>query len=139
MTKPSFGLTTTLYALFSVIAIVFSPLIIVYFISLHHAEPKAIWALASLVVVIFIGLLVITSRVISTKSLNLQDYILYITAYCITGWVNSSILIVFPALVFSLFYFVVVGCLYGLFGKPEQASSKAYNLVMFFHRNRMRQ
>jgi hypothetical protein len=127
------------YTWIFVLAISLWPVVALALRARHVAIPTDSWLAAVGTVGVIQALFWYVQSRCSSEKLSYWDGLLIVTASMMTGWVYSSMLVVFPVLLFTFLSSVGFALYCEVRGVPSEAAELFHKLVARLYRNRMRQ
>jgi hypothetical protein len=104
-----------------------------------HSKAALPWALSALFTLSLTALLPLASRLCSSPTLSYREGLLFVAESMMSGWLQLSLLFVFPALFVAVLASFVVAVCSLPFGDSARASRAFHRTVSFFYSHRLRQ
>ena len=101
--------------------------------------PLASWRTAAGFVVVTLALFWYAHRRCSSEKLSYWDGLLVVSASMMTGWTYNTVVVVFPALLYTFLASVYFALLADARRAPKEAQERFHRLVYRMYQHRMRQ
>lgn len=134
--KVTFPTTSYVYLIGCVLLFLASPLFVTAIDARHERLTPVAWLVAAIVSALFLVLLMLSHKYVTTDRLSYREGLLYIASYCRTGWVYNTLAVVAPVLMFSFVYVAFLSTTEMISRKRGFAAIYFYRLIMFMYNHR---
>ncbi len=132
----TFPTTSHVYLIGCALLFLASPLFITAIDSRHEHLTSVAWWVAAIISALFLVLLMLSHKYVSTDKLSYREGLLYLASYCRTGWLYQTLVVVVPVLVLAFVYVAFLSTTEMISRKRGFAAMHFHKFIMFAYQHR---